>query len=151
MREALYFLAALVALALIVIAIIRNRDRAARVRRAPARSRGPRSPEGLEPGFFNIGRRFERFDVMMDYEDANGNITRRRVTLTQVVADHSGYIHLLGYCHLRQAPREFRADRVIALADTDGVVIDLRVVLAQKLGISLWARAIRAKMSVRQP
>ncbi len=52
--------------------------------------------------------------VHITYVDANGEHTRRWVTPLQVLG-LADYIYLQGYCHLRQAERSFRLDRIVEL------------------------------------
>ncbi len=79
-------------------------------------------------------------DVLyLTYRDGGGKSTERRFTL-HVADGHqtsAGVIALetmAGYCHLRHMSRTFRLDRVVSVADADGVVIN-------NLGAWILARA----------
>jgi len=51
--------------------------------------------------------------VALTYRDAEGVVTRRAVEPAGLAATN-GHWYLLGFCRLRQAPRWFRIDRVLA-------------------------------------
>ena len=53
--------------------------------------------------------------VHITYVDGNGERTRRWVTPRQVLG-LADYLYLQGYCHLREAERSFRLDRIVELA-----------------------------------
>ena len=53
--------------------------------------------------------------VLITYVDGNGERTRRWVTPMQVLG-LADYIYLQGYCHLREAERSFRLDRIVELS-----------------------------------
>jgi DNA polymerase-3 subunit epsilon len=53
--------------------------------------------------------------VHITYVDGNGERTRRWVTPMQVLG-LADYIYLQGYCHLREAERSFRLDRIVELS-----------------------------------
>ncbi len=76
----------------------------------------PKGPErkvlALEPYFW-----------MIEYEDAKGQITRRRITM-RTIEEVGENLILRAYCHERQAKRSFRIDRVICLIDQDGEIED---------------------------
>jgi hypothetical protein len=65
-----------------------------------------------------------RLPLWIDYEDRNGERTRRRITVVcilgyevedgRVVADR-----VEAYCHVRKAARRFYVDRTLAIADTE--------------------------------
>lgn len=70
-------------------------------------------------------RRFllEPYFSMIEYTDAAGNFSRRRVTMRHV--DDNGETRtLFAYCHERRAMRAFRLDRISCLIDQDGEVED---------------------------
>jgi len=52
--------------------------------------------------------------IHITYVDGDGEQTRRWVTPVQVLG-LSDYIYLKAFCHLRQAERHFRLDRIIAM------------------------------------
>lgn len=53
--------------------------------------------------------------VHITYVDGGGERTRRWVTPTQVLG-LADYLYLQGYCHLREAERSFRLDRIVELS-----------------------------------
>ena len=89
----------------------------------------------------DIGRGRVRDDECIGYDDAKRDRSMRRVTIRRVMADHEGRIYLRGFCHMRQAVRTCRVDRVRSFADPDGDVIPARDFLGQQLGVELWARS----------
>lgn len=54
---------------------------------------------------------------MIEYRDANGDETRRRITALDIRDDY-----LRARCHERQAMRSFRLDRILSVIDKQGVV-----------------------------
>ena len=56
--------------------------------------------------------------VLIDYTDANGLSTQRTVTVRQFDKDYLGGM-FIGHCHLRNATRTFRADRVRSCIDSE--------------------------------
>lgn len=56
--------------------------------------------------------------VLIDYTDANGLSTNRTVTVRQFDTDHLGGM-FIGHCHLRNATRTFRADRIKTCVDSE--------------------------------
>lgn len=48
------------------------------------------------------------------YGDVDGVVTEREISVRRAAADY-GRVYLLAFCHLRQAERTFRADRVLEL------------------------------------
>lgn len=70
-------------------------------------------------------RRFvlEPYYWMMEYRDAAGAVTRRRITM-RTIEESDNNLYLMAFCHERNAVRSFRLDRVICLIDQDGVVED---------------------------
>lgn len=57
-------------------------------------------------------------DVLLKYRDAAGHVTDRRLTVHSVQGDSKSHpVYVDGYCHLQSAPRTFRIDRIVQLAD----------------------------------
>jgi predicted DNA-binding transcriptional regulator YafY len=61
-----------------------------------------------------------RWDIEIDYIDADGERTQRRVTPQHTGIDDAGRIRwrnqaFTGFCHLRQDVRHFRYDRIVTL------------------------------------
>jgi predicted DNA-binding transcriptional regulator YafY len=50
--------------------------------------------------------------VIIDYVDASGNRTTRKILLKEVATQHD-YIYLVAYCYTRRAERTFRLDRIV--------------------------------------
>ena len=55
---------------------------------------------------------------IIEYDNAAGEHSQRVVTC-QRLDDHNGIQYLWAYCHLRRKIRQFRADRIIAMFDTE--------------------------------
>lgn len=65
-----------------------------------------------------------RANVEIDYQDANGDATRRLVNIT-AYGDGEQHSYFRGYCNLRREPRTFRIDRVDQAVDAEtGEIID---------------------------
>lgn len=60
-------------------------------------------------------------EMMIDYEDAGGDASRRKISV-EAVEETGGKIYLLAWCRLYDAPRTFRADRIVSLIDEMGNV-----------------------------
>lgn len=71
---------------------------------------------------------------LIDYVDAAGEPSRRRVTIRRIIRD-ADRLWLGAYCHERKASRSFRADRVRNFITSDGEVIEARQFLADFLGV----------------
>lgn len=52
--------------------------------------------------------------VEINYLDRKGNCTTRQITPLRLL-EFNHIVHLVAYCHLRQAERQFRLDRIIAI------------------------------------
>ena len=61
---------------------------------------------------------------ILHYKDADGNMSIRSVSVWGIRHPDSGVPVLVAKCHLRKATRYFRVDRIEAVADFDGVVIE---------------------------
>lgn len=72
----------------------------------------------------------------IDYTDANGAQTRRRITLLKFTLGANGP-YLSAICHERRAKRHFRVDRIDCFIDDDGVVTDPNTFITEFLGIRL--------------
>ena len=92
------------------------------------------------PIHMDDGRRIGSFDILIDYVDAEGEATRRAIT---VVGFGSGHFApaFMAYCHLRQAMRLFRVDRIEAVIDDDGEVHEDIPTFFREFGIGQAARA----------
>jgi len=58
----------------------------------------------------------------IEYQDAAGAVTSRRVSIRQICASDDGRIYINALCYERRAFRSFRLDRIRAIIDFDGVV-----------------------------
>ncbi len=87
----------------------------------------------------------------LTYRAASDELTERTVLITRVTR-RSGVLYLGGHCHLRDAPRSFRADRIETLANgrTGEIVPDPQGFLAglaregaplKAVAPGLWSRA----------
>lgn len=61
---------------------------------------------------------------MIEYTDAYGCFTRRRITVKGIQKASDGTPMLYAQCHERGEPRNFRVDRIKSCIDYDGVVHD---------------------------
>lgn len=61
---------------------------------------------------------------MIEYTDAYGSFTRRRITVKGIQKASDGTPMLYAQCHERNEPRNFRIDRIKSCIDYDGVVHD---------------------------
>lgn len=79
--------------------------------------------------------------LAIEYIDAKGEASRRRVTVRGIAEAQNGTL-LRCYCHERQAPRSFRLDRVQSAIDlASGEVFDSVTEWLASQGISTIARA----------
>lgn len=60
--------------------------------------------------------------VTIEYKDATGNETTRRVDVTRT-AKESRYFRITGFCHYKEEERSFRSDRTQCIITEDGEVI----------------------------
>ncbi len=58
----------------------------------------------------------------IEYEDAEGNESVRRITVWSIEESTAGTVTLVARCHERKATRRFRIDRIKAVIDYDGEV-----------------------------
>ncbi|HUA76786.1 MAG TPA: WYL domain-containing protein, partial [Acetobacteraceae bacterium] len=71
----------------------------------------------------------------IEYRDAAGTATRRRVTIRQIGLTPSGNVCIVCFCHERRALRTFRFDRITDVIDGDGVVWNPRRFFAEELHV----------------
>jgi DNA polymerase III subunit epsilon len=57
----------------------------------------------------------DQLEVEITYIDAKGDETVRRIT-PRFVQAQKDYIYLVAFCHLREAERSFRLDRIVAIS-----------------------------------
>jgi predicted DNA-binding transcriptional regulator YafY len=67
-----------------------------------------------------------RSTVQIDYRDRQGAITQRLVEAHGLQLETGG-TYLLGWCRMREAPRAFRLDRIVAVSDTGEVAPRRRI------------------------
>lgn len=82
-------------------------------------------PEILEPVF-----------ALMDYRDAKGGYTRRRITMLTLAPGPNAPI-LKAVCHERRAQRSFRCDRIEGFIEDTGEVLTCADFFTEFLGIDL--------------
>jgi hypothetical protein len=73
----------------------------------------------------------------IEYIDAKGDSSHRRVTLHDIYVSDAGVIYLSCLCHERKAKRTFRFDRVQSIIDMDGVIHEPQVFFTNELCVSL--------------
>lgn len=107
------------------------------------------APEQIDAPASSGDRRFtlEPYFWMIEYTDANGITTRRRVTMRSI-DDRSGTSYLNAICHERNALRTFRLDRISNLISQDGEVEPAAPWFAEVMGsseiVAMKPRADRA-------
>ena len=74
--------------------------------------------------------------VAIEYEDAAGNETRRRITMRKLSRGPNAPI-VTAICHERHAIRHFRTDRIGCIITKDGEIIDTGTFFRDTLGIDL--------------
>ena len=77
----------------------------------------------------------EPYFLMIEYRDARGQVTQRRIT-TRTVIEQDGVRYLQAECHERHALRSFRLDRIVCFISQDGEVEDAQAWFAEILPIS---------------
>ncbi|MGR3315889.1 tellurite resistance TerB family protein [Roseovarius indicus] len=70
----------------------------------------------------------------MTYKDANGHVSRRTISAMDFVEERD-CVYLRGVCHLRNAYRSFRADRIVEIITADGEVLE-PIAFWKQIGIS---------------
>lgn len=94
------------------------------------------APSILEGRTFDV----EPIYAIMDYVDASGKETRRRVTMAnlQVV---EGVCYLTAMCHERHEERTFHCDRIVGFIDIDGSAVDPQTFFREYLYFDLARRS----------
>jgi hypothetical protein len=93
----------------------------------------------LEPGQIELT---EGQSFVIQYRDASGAFSTRSITVWALRCAKDGVPILVAKCHLRNATRYFRIDRIEAIADYDGVVIEpIDRFLRETFGLR-WSPAI---------
>lgn len=123
----------------------------------------PDAPDDAELALLPPAEKYELEPVytVIDYCDASGNETRRRITLRSLARGGAAPI-LTAVCHERRAVRHFRTDRIEAFIEDTGeasdcatffrevLLIDL-VELAASDGVEAQAEARRIRDKLRAP
>ena len=78
--------------------------------------RTPKAPGTIEHA--------EGQSFVLHYKDADGNLSVRAVSVWSIRHTDLGVPVLVAKCHLRRATRYFRVDRIDAVSDFDGVLIE---------------------------
>ncbi len=99
--------------------------------------------DGDDAGGDHIGDA-EGQSFMIDYTDAAGKPSRRRITVWHIEQGSGGIPCLYARCHERAAMRNFRVDRIACCIDYDGVVHDdVPAFLSETFGMSLGLASAR--------
>lgn len=85
-----------------------------------------------DPGHNVTRYALDRYFSIIEYSDAAGQRTRRRITMLHV-DDNGQTRHLQAFCHERKAPRCFRLDRITCIITQDGEVLDANAWFAEIL------------------
>lgn len=90
--------------------------------------------------------------VAIEYVDAAGNASSRRITVRRISIRADGRITWSALCHERRAVRAFRGDRIQCVIDLDGVIHDDAMrFLSQELGLDLTPPAPGQSEAVAAP
>jgi hypothetical protein len=87
---------------------------------------------------------------LIEYQAADGEISRRMVSVQSIglIADSQPY--LTCHCHVRNAPRHFRLDRIVRVADLNGTLhVPPGDFLAEVLGMPVEMAATAGRVSDR--
>jgi hypothetical protein len=96
----------------------------------------PKTDEAEELGIGDAREDLDNHFCCIEYVDANGIRSRRRVTL-QSLCGNGGKVIVNAVCHERRALRTFRADRVTAVILSTGEIVDFDRYLMDIFGIAL--------------
>jgi len=91
---------------------------------------------GQKGGVFDVTATLDQVNVAIEYRDAAGNFTRRSITI-QEISSRDGFPVLNAFCHISQAMRTFRVDRIEAIITKDGEIIAPEVYFLDAFGIDL--------------
>lgn len=107
----------------------------------PHRPRPPRPDVPLPAGAAGLRGR----PLVIEYQDAAGRRRLRPVTLWSVKPGRDGVPRLLAHSHDRDDIRSFRLDRIVSIADADGVLQEpLEAFYRDVLGVSWPPGRLRA-------
>lgn len=94
-------------------------------------------PEDTDEGAGGYLGDAEGQSFMIEYVDARGQRSRRRITVWSIVGGKDGVPCLFARCHERNANRTFRIDRIACCIDYGGEVFDdVPAFLAENFGMS---------------
>lgn len=74
-------------------------------------------------------------EVLLEYQNATGFTTRRKVVILAYVPRSGGRSCLFAICNYGTAPRTFRIDRIVSIATLDGEILDTQQFLTERLGV----------------
>lgn len=85
-------------------------------------------------------RRVAGQSFMIEYVDAKGKASRRRITVSAIISATGGVPSLQARCHECRGVRQFRVDRITCCIDFDGEVFDdVPLFLQRILGLPAWS------------
>lgn len=109
---------------------------------------------GLQPDSVCIRFDLEPMFLVIDYRDAAGRFSRRRVT-TRWLEKRGKDCYVGAICHERRAHRKFRLDRIEGVIDADGIVEKASSffdsIIADDEGYEVAKPARRTPQSVSRP
>jgi WYL domain-containing protein len=82
------------------------------------------------------GRDLPPVKVLLEYRNATGFTTRRKIEIVAYMSRPSGRSCLFALCNNGAAPRTFRIDRIVSIATLDGEILDTQQFLAEQLGVT---------------
>ena len=91
-----------------------------------------------------------RVQLALIYEDAEGNTTKRPISISKINKNADGERYLNGYCWMRRGPRCFKCDRIVEAIDleTGEVIEDFDEWEFAPASMSQQLRAIEKELSV---
>lgn len=105
------------------------------------RPRQARRAKAEQPRYQQIGEDLAGISMSIDYVDAKGMATRRRIRLQSMAHDGAGRVHVFAHCHERSANRHFLFERICSVIDIDGEIHEPAAYFTNELRIDLAAPA----------
>lgn len=99
------------------------------------------SPEIATPARDQEPAEIADYFCAIEYRDAAGAFSRRRVTLRRAYAADAGH-YIDAICHERKALRTFRTDRILSVIDQFGEIHDARMFFTETFGLDLSTATI---------
>lgn len=96
------------------------------------------------------GEPLENLYCVIEYSDATGKLTRRAITMMRL-KNEGDATQIYALCHMRQALRCFRCDRITHVITADGEVIDGPTFLRDILCIDFIAPEPKPKKAAAKP